>query len=151
MYNNIPRFSSVRIPSGFCGTYGFRPSYGRIPYAGSVNSMEGQDSIPSVLGPLCNSISGLKIFFQAVMSQKPWLRDPLAVRKRWDNYEYGLNEHNQGKELCFAILWTDQHVLPHPPIIRGLEITKKALIAAGHKGKSNPGFFVFYLTINNSC
>ena len=27
-------------------------------------------------------------------------------------------------------------MVPHPPIIRGLEMIKKALIAAGHKGET---------------
>ncbi|KAF8065103.1 general amidase [Lyophyllum atratum] len=124
---------SVRIPSAFCGTYGFRPSTGRVPYGGSVNSLEGQDSLPSVLGPLSNSIGGLKAFIQGVLSQKTWLRDPLVIRKGWDEDEYRLAEHGRGKDLCFAILWNDGQVVPHPPVIRGLEMTKKALLAAGHK------------------
>ncbi len=117
-----------------CGTYGFRPSYGRIPYAGAVNSMEGQDSVLSVLGPLSNSLSGIKTFMQAVISAEPWLKDSLARRKKWDNDEYALVEHGSGKQLCFAIMWNDGQVIPHPPIIRALEMTKTALLAAGHKG-----------------
>ncbi|KAG6844210.1 hypothetical protein H0H87_008879 [Tephrocybe sp. NHM501043] len=125
---------SVRIPSSCCGTYGFRPSSGRVPYAGSANSLEGQDSLPSVLGPLANSIYGLKVFIQGVLSQKSWLRDPLVIRKSWSDDEYNLIEHGRGKEeLCFAIMWNDGITLPHPPIIRGLETVKKALLAAGHK------------------
>ncbi|KAF5384166.1 hypothetical protein D9615_003363 [Tricholomella constricta] len=124
---------SIRIPSAFCGTYGFRPSTGRVPYAGSVNSLEGQDSLPSVLGPLSNSIGGIKSFIQGVFSQSTWLRDPNVIRKKWDEDEYRLVEHGSGKKLCFAIIWNDGQVVPHPPIIRGLEIAKKALLAAGHK------------------
>ncbi|KAF9467706.1 amidase signature domain-containing protein [Collybia nuda] len=124
---------SIRIPAAFCGSYGLRPSYGRVPYSGSVNSLEGQDSIPSVLGPLSNSIQGLKTFLQGVVSQEPWLKDPLVVRKRWSEDEYRLVEHGGGKQLCFAILWDDGDIVPNPPIIRGLEMTKKALLAAGHK------------------
>ncbi|KAG6888252.1 hypothetical protein C0995_009453 [Termitomyces sp. Mi166 len=118
---------------GFCGTYGFRPSTGRVPYAGTVNSLEGEDSILSVLGPLSNSIHGLKMFIQGVLSQKSWLRDPLVIRKGWNEEEYNLVEHGGGKELCFAIMWNDGLVVPHPPIIRGLKMAKNALIKAGHK------------------
>jgi len=119
---------SVRIPAAFCGLYGLRPSYGRVPYAGAVNSLEGQDSVPSVFGPMCNSIYGIKILMQAVLAQCPWLKDPLAIRKRWDEEEYKLSEHGGGKELCFAVMWDDGIVVPHPPIVRGLELTKKAWI-----------------------
>lgn len=123
---------SVRIPSVFNGLYGLRPSYGRIPYAGAVNSMEGQDSIPSVLGPLSNSLAGIKVFVQSVISAKPWLKDPLAVRKKWDDEGYALVEHGGGKKLCFGLVWNNGETIPHPPIIRALEITKSALLAAGH-------------------
>ncbi|KAG6827461.1 hypothetical protein H0H92_011700 [Tricholoma furcatifolium] len=124
---------SIRIPSAFCGTYGLRPSYKRIPYAGCTNSLEGQDSLPSVLGPLANSIEGLKLFFRSVLSTCPWLRDPLALRLGWDEEAYRLVEHGGGKNLCFAILWNDAVSVPHPPIIRGLEMAKEALLSAGHK------------------
>lgn len=97
--------------------------------------MEGQDSILSVLGPLTRSIAGLKIFMEAVIKAKPWLRDPLAVRKSWSEEEYKLVDHGYGKDLCFAIMWDDGVVVPHPPIQRALEMTKQALIRAGHKGR----------------
>lgn len=97
--------------------------------------MLGQDSVPSVFGPLSNSMSGIKAFMQAVISQQPWLKDPLAVRKKWDDEAYALSEHGRGKQLCFAIMWNDGLVVPHPPVIRALEMTKAALLAAGHKGE----------------
>ncbi|KAH9935683.1 general amidase [Fomitopsis serialis] len=124
---------SIRIPALFNGLYSLRPSYGRIPYEGAVNSMVGQDSIPSVLGPLSNSLSGVKAFMQAVISQSPWTKDPLCVRKKWDDEAYALSEHGGGSTLCFAILWNDGIVVPHPPVIRALEMTRDALRAAGHK------------------
>jgi amidase len=86
----------------------------------------------SALGPLSNTLAGIKAFMKIVIESQPWLKDPLAMRKRWSDDEYGLVDHGQGKELCFAILWDDGLVVPHPPIIRGLEMTKKALLEAGH-------------------
>lgn len=123
---------SVRIPAAMNGIYGLRPSYHRIPYEGSVNSLEGQDSLPSVMGPLSTDLGGIKLFMQAVIGQKPWLKDPLVLRKHWDGDEYRLAEHGGGQKLVFGILWNDGLVVPQPPIIRALEMTKRALIAAGH-------------------
>lgn len=135
--------SSVRIPSALCGIYGMRPSYGRVPYAGCANSMEGQDSVPSVLGPISRSLSGIKAFIQAVASSKPWELDPLAIRKAWDEDGYQLRDHGgDPKGLVFAILWDNGHVVPHPPIKRGLEETKKALEKAGHKGTLHDKFVI---------
>ncbi|RDX55889.1 general amidase [Lentinus brumalis] len=124
---------SVRYPSTFNGLYGLRPSAHRVPYSGCVNSTEGQDSAPSVLGPISGSISGIKAFMKAVIAQQPWLLDPLCIRKKWDEEGYALSEHGGGKQLCFGILWNDGIVEPHPPILRALQTTKAALEAAGHK------------------
>lgn len=99
--------------------------------------MEGQDSIPSVLGPISISLSGVKAFTKAIVDLKPWTKDPLAVRKAWDEEGYKLKEHGEGKDLCFAILWDNGHVIPHPPIRRALEIAKAALEAKGIKGKQS--------------
>ncbi|KAK7064026.1 amidase domain-containing protein [Favolaschia claudopus] len=128
-----PLRRSVRIPSAFCGLYGFRPSYNRLPLAGCVNSLEGEDTILAVLGPLSNSLDGLKTFYKAVLSKEPWQRDPMVIRKRWNEDEYRLADHGKGEKLCFAIMWDNGVVMPHPPIQRGLEMTKKALLAAGHE------------------
>ncbi|KAF8221180.1 amidase [Tricholoma matsutake] len=124
---------SIRIPAGFCGIYALRPSYGRLPVGGTATTMEGQDSIISVFGPLAHSMGALKAFTQGVISQQPWLKDPFVHRKVWDERAYALSEHGGGKRLCFAVMWDDGHVVPHPPIIRGLDMTRKALLAAGHK------------------
>ncbi|KAI0778159.1 general amidase [Trametes elegans] len=123
---------SVRYPSAFNGLYGLRPSYSRLPYSGCVNSLEGQDSAPSSLGPLSGSLSGVKAFMRAVIGKEPWKLDPLCVHKKWDEAEYRLADHGSGGKLCFAVMWDDGNVVPAPPILRALETTKKALEAAGH-------------------
>ncbi|KZV89596.1 general amidase [Exidia glandulosa HHB12029] len=123
---------SIRIPSAACGLYGLRPSYNRVPYRGAKNSMMGQDSVPSVAGPMSNSIAGLVAFMRAVIGQKPWLHDPLALRKPWDEESYRLKEHGEGKKMCFGLMWDDGNYKPLPPQWRAMEMVKKALIAAGH-------------------
>ncbi|TFY81574.1 hypothetical protein EWM64_g2435 [Hericium alpestre] len=124
---------SVRIPASYNGLYGLRPGYNRVPYEGTLNTQEGEDSLPSVLGPLCRDLGGIKVFIQSVASSKPWFRDPLVIRMPWLEDEYKLVEHGSGNKLSFGLLWNDGLVVPHPPIIRALEMTKKALLAAGHE------------------
>ncbi|CDO71742.1 hypothetical protein BN946_scf184920.g26 [Trametes cinnabarina] len=124
---------SVRIPSAFCGLYGLRPSYNRLPYYGAVNSMEGQESISSVLGPMTNSLAGVRAFTKAVIDAKPWRKDPVCLRKEWNEREYALGEHGgRGGKMCFAVMWDNGVVKPHPPVKRAMELTKAALEAAGH-------------------
>ncbi|TBU35216.1 general amidase [Dichomitus squalens] len=124
---------SIRYPSTFNGLYGFRPSSCRIPYSGAVNTLEGLDTAPSVLGPLSNSLSGVKAFLKAVIQSEPWVLDPLAIRKKWDEDAYRLADHGNGKQLCFGIMADDGNVIPHPPIQRALKVVEAALVAAGHK------------------
>ncbi|KAJ7784426.1 general amidase [Mycena metata] len=124
---------SLRIPAAFCGLYTLRPSYARLPYSGAMNALEGQESISSVLGPMANSLSGVKIFTKAILDAQPWLLDPLVMRKGWAEDEYRLIHHGEGGKLCFAIMWDNGVVKPHPPLHRAMVLTKKALEAVGHE------------------
>lgn len=83
---------------------------------------------------MTTSMGGVKAFLKGVLSKKPWNYDPLVIRKQWNEDEYHLSDYDGGKRLCFAVLWDDGVTMPHPPILRGLEATKQALIQAGHKG-----------------
>ncbi|GAA6055527.1 hypothetical protein JCM3770_006769 [Rhodotorula araucariae] len=125
---------SVRIPCAFNGLYGLRPSYNRIPYSGSSNSMEGFEAVPSVLGPMTVSVDGLKIFFKAVVEAEPWRADPLALHMPWSEAAYQLKEHGEGKgPLCFGFNWHNGIAKPDPPYLRAMKTLKKALLAQGHK------------------
>ena len=107
-----------------------------MPYGGALNSLQGQDSVLSVFGPITNSISGLKAFMEAVIKAKPWLKDPLATHKKWDEDEYQLRDRDNGQKLCFAVMWDDGVCVPHPPITRALKRVHAALTKAGHNGVS---------------
>ncbi|KAM6501145.1 general amidase [Amanita muscaria] len=124
---------SIRVPCAFNGLYGLRPSYNRVPYAGCVNSLEGEEAIVSVLGPMTTSVEGVREFMKSVISGQPWNKDPTALRKKWDEDAYKLAEHGNGAQLCFGIIWDDGLFHPHPPVLRALETVKNALLAKGHK------------------
>ncbi|BGP28439.1 hypothetical protein JCM10296v2_000171 [Rhodotorula toruloides] len=125
---------SVRIPCAINGLYGLRPSFERMPYGGSTNSMEGFTVIPSVLGPMSSSLDGIKLFFKAVLDAEPWRLDPLALHVPWSETAYQLAEHGGGQSpLCFGFISHNGIAKPDPPYLRALETMKKALLAKGHK------------------
>lgn len=60
---------SIRVPSAFNFLYGIRPSHGRMPYAKMANSMEGQETVHSVVGPMAHSAAGMFILSLCVKKE----------------------------------------------------------------------------------
>ncbi|KAJ5923244.1 hypothetical protein N7454_008489 [Penicillium verhagenii] len=130
---------SVRIPAGFNFLYGLRPSSGRIPYEGAANSMDGQISILSVIGPLAPTARSLTMLFKAVLSQEPWYHDPLVLELPWRD-EIVQETHSLIKRagsgessLAFGFMAYDGVGRIHPPIARGMKIVEQTLRRLGHK------------------
>ncbi|KAK6587073.1 hypothetical protein PZA11_000363 [Diplocarpon coronariae] len=123
---------SIRIPSSFNGLYGFKPSFGRFPVYGTRSGITGQDFIYSNNGPMSRSLGALKLYCRAVLSTEaaPWHLDPKCVPIPWREEVI----QPQGRKLRFGIVSdNDGAVTVHPPISRGLELTKKSLEAVGHE------------------
>lgn len=129
---------SVRIPAVFNGLFGIRPSSGRIPYEGAANSMDGQNTILSVIGPLASTARSLQFLFKAVLAQQPWLYDPLVVELPWrselEQETRALVEQSakDPSKLAFAVMKHDNIARPHPPIARAVEIVEQTLKRLGH-------------------
>ena len=121
---------SIRIPAAFNGVYGIRPSAGRMPYEGMANSMDGQNSVLSVVGPLSCSVAGLRLAFKSILSQKPWLHDPLCLEMPWRDDEERRVKMGQ---LTFGVMKHDGNVTPHPPVQRAIEIVIARVRDLGHK------------------
>ena len=130
---------SIRIPAAFNGLYGIRPSAGRMPYEGMANSMDGQNTVLSVVGPLSHTVGGLRLAMKSLLSTKPWLHDPLVVEMPWrDDQESEIidliKSSAGGKgQLAIAVMENDGIVTPHPPVQRAMKIVISTLEKLGHK------------------
>lgn len=129
---------SIRIPAGFNGLYGLRGSAGRLPYEGMANSMDGQNTIMSVVGPLSHSAASLRLATKALLSQQPWLHDPFVLELPWrDEQEEAVLKLIRAQEspgqLAFGILKDDGTVTPHPPVKRAMEMVTQTIQRLGHK------------------
>src|SRR3990170_3812674 len=66
---------SIRIPSGFCGVFGLKPTYGRVPRDAPCGGW----STLSVIGPMTRTVADAALMLDAMAGQHP--RDPLSVPK----------------------------------------------------------------------
>ncbi|KAH7140245.1 amidase signature domain-containing protein [Dactylonectria estremocensis] len=124
---------SIRIPSAFNFLYGLRPSHGRLPYAKMANSMEGQETVHSVCGPLSHSISDMRLFMTSVLAQQPWLYDSKVVPIPWRQGEEDAAKLKIASGgLTLGFFTCDGNVLPHPPIIRSVKTVVDTMQKAGH-------------------
>ena len=107
-----------------------------MPYEGMANSMDGQNSVLSVVGPLATSADGLKLVMQALLSKKPWLHDPMVHEIPWRTEQEAtitdaINRFN--RPLTFGVIRNDGACTPTPPVSRAVDIVVKAMQSKGHK------------------
>lgn len=107
-----------------------------------ANSMEGQNSVLSVVGPLATNAASLRLLTQALLDQKPWDFDPMVHEIPWrymeensinENIQDGRGMSKKGGKLCFGVLKTDGQVRPMPPVRRAVDELVSALEKAGHE------------------
>lgn len=66
---------SIRVPASFCGIFGLKPTYGRIPRSGSYPFVHSLDH----LGPFARSTSDLALCYDAI--QGPDAHDPACAQR----------------------------------------------------------------------
>jgi amidase len=123
---------SIRSPSAYQGLFGLRPTSGRISYYRMLNSMEGQNTIPSVVGPMATSAEAIELFTKTIVDAQPWTLDPGCFPLPW-NQRIIENITSNHRKLRIGLLEWDDICLPQPPIRNALQKAKHALIQAGHE------------------
>ncbi|OAK93588.1 amidase signature enzyme [Phaeosphaeriaceae sp. SRC1lsM3a] len=121
---------SIRIPSHMNGLYGLKPSSTRLPYQGVSVSTEGQEHVPSVIGPMSRDLGSLIAVTKDVLDACPWDLDPKCSPIPWRSELY---ESIQSRPLVIAVIRDDGVVRPHPPVARVLQQVASKLEAAGHE------------------
>ncbi|KAL7777822.1 hypothetical protein CFE70_004493 [Pyrenophora teres f. teres 0-1] len=119
---------SIRIPAMCDGTFGIKPSWERIPYAGQEGgALPGASKIgiPASAGPLAHSMRDIELFFSAVSAQQPWTVDADVAPLPWTP------SSSLPKKLRIGIVRRDGVIDPHPPILRVLDEVKSKLQNSG--------------------
>ncbi|KAF2792885.1 acetamidase [Melanomma pulvis-pyrius CBS 109.77] len=121
---------SIRIPSHMLGLFGLKPSSTRLPYHDVSVSTEGQEHVPSVIGPMARNVASLVSVTKAVIDAAPWNLDPKCSPVPWRSEMFA---EVQSRPLVIAVMRDDGVVRPHPPISRVLEDVATKLGNAGHE------------------
>ncbi|KAJ4015233.1 hypothetical protein NW766_005565 [Fusarium irregulare] len=121
---------SIRMPAHLMGLYGFKPSSPRLPYYGVPVTTDGQEHVPSSIGPLARSMSSIHDVTKEIILQEPWTQDCRCVPIPWRQSAY---DDVLNRKLTIGIIRDDGVVRPHPTISRVLEETVTALRSAGHE------------------
>jgi amidase len=120
---------SIRIPAMCNGTFGIKPSWERIPYAGQEGGTPPAISklgVPASAGPLAHSMRDIELFFRAVAEKKPWELDPDVVPSPWT-----APTSVKRKTLRVGVVRRDGVIDPHPPILKILDEVKSSMLRAG--------------------
>ncbi|KAH8173611.1 amidase domain-containing protein [Sarocladium implicatum] len=118
---------STRIPCAFNSIYGIRPSTRRLSYDGVLTSRRGARGIAPAIGPMCHSVRDMELICKLATEAKPWQQDPLTIAMPW------VSRPQVPSKLCIGLLKFDGVVMPHPPVLRGLEEAAAKLRSAGHE------------------
>lgn len=101
----------------------------RLPYHGVPVTTEGQEHVPSSVGPMARSLSSLTLVMKELIQMNPWERDARCAPIPWRGDVF---EKFRSKPLTIGLLTDDGVVRPHPPISRTLLSLVEKLRIAGH-------------------
>lgn len=123
---------SIRIPAAWGRLYGLKPSFGRFPVSGQRPSIAGLEFILAVNGPMSTSLETVKLYCESVLSPDvaPWEIDHKCLPIPWRKNVI----QPKGRKLRLGFIGAhDGLVHVHPPVLRALNTTQKALEDAGHE------------------
>lgn len=77
---------SIRVPSGFCGTVGLKPTFARVSVFGTMPLSPSLDHV----GPMTRSVADAAILLDVIAGRDPL--DPTSSPKPVENYRAALNK-----------------------------------------------------------
>ncbi len=86
---------SIRMPAAFCGVFGMKPSYGRIPYWPMPNN-----GAISHVGPITRTVADSALMLQAMAG--PDDRDAASLDSQPDDFRGRLNEGVKGLRVAYS-------------------------------------------------
>jgi AtzE family amidohydrolase len=88
---------SIRVPSSFCGTFGLKPTYGRLSRGGTRGFVASLDH----LGPLARTVGDLAASYDAMQGADP--NDPACAGRPVEPALPSLEQGTQGLRIAVAV------------------------------------------------
>ncbi|KAF5015363.1 hypothetical protein F66182_13332, partial [Fusarium sp. NRRL 66182] len=102
----------------------------RLPYYGVAVSTEGQEHVPSSIGPMARDLETICYISRSLADSKPWDLDPRCSPLPWNENAF---EEIQSRPMVIGFIVDDGVVKIHPPIERALLALADKLRAQGHE------------------
>jgi AtzE family amidohydrolase len=96
---------SIRVPSSLCGTFGLKPTYGRLPRSGSYPFVASLDH----LGPFARSAADLALAYDAM--QGPDIDDPACAQRSIEATQAELDKGLSGIRVAVLGGWFREKAL----------------------------------------
>lgn len=97
---------SIRVPSSFCGTFGLKPTFGRLPRSGSYPFVASLDH----LGPFARSVADLALAYDTM--QGPDAHDPSCAQRGIEPTFEGLARGAEGLRIGVLGGWFRSKAMP---------------------------------------
>jgi amidase/aspartyl-tRNA(Asn)/glutamyl-tRNA(Gln) amidotransferase subunit A len=106
---------SIRIPSSWCGTYGYKASFGRVPFLASPNAFGVADSPFLFEGPITRHVEDAAIALNVIAGYEP--RDPFSLNDPPTDFTAATRRPIRGLRIAYS---PDLDVFPVEPRVAGV-------------------------------
>lgn len=120
---------SIRCPAAYCGLYALKPTCFRFAYTGMLFPSPSQISIAGCPGPIAKSMADVKMMSKFLVDSSPWESDPNVVPLPWRSQD----SCPSTDKLTVGVIKFDGAVMPHPPVLRAIDLVAKRLRLDGHE------------------
>lgn len=117
---------SIRVPSAFNGIYGFKPTANRVSYKGCIlplpDGSAPQTKITASAGPMSNSVQGLKLATEAILTEAMFSKDVCVPPIP---FNYGLYDRTlNAPKLRFGVLDEIHNITPSTSVKRAMNLVR---------------------------
>ena len=105
---------SIRIPASFCGVYGLKPAFGRVPYEGRPDAFSAHTPFANA-GPITRTVEDAALLLDVMNGPHP--RDPLSAPDDGADFRGALDRSVDGLDVAYS---PDLGLFPVEPAVRAV-------------------------------